>query len=191
MENTIAHFADLKQVVKSDGLVGAFLYDMEKTKEDVENTFTEAMFTTLTYLAAPALALPFAAAMRGTFMEKKPYVLTPEQTKREMFNRAVKDLGNKVDLSWPISSYAPKGHSYGLGDLLTEKVDFTKVGAVAGAALGTYASTKMMFPDTLPALGQIAAAYAMWPIVGAFGAAAGAVGGIVGKVTDSIVETDN
>ncbi|HVY01420.1 MAG TPA: hypothetical protein VHA12_01515 [Candidatus Nanoarchaeia archaeon] len=155
--------------------------------QSFDDVFDNIGATVLTYLAVPIFTPFVAASLRGAFKENKPYVLTQEKTKREMFNRAVKDLGNKVDLTKPLSFIeVSRVSSYGLGDLLTEEVTLPKVCTVAGGVLGAYS----IIPDA-EVLRQAAFAYLAWPAMYATAGIGGIAGAIVGTMAELALERDS
>lgn len=108
--------------------------------------------------------------------DEKVELRTPSLRKR--FNRSIRYLGNKLT-PWNREKFC-----YGFGDLLTEDINFTRIGLTAGALAPIALQYHQNSSGGEHPIGGAIVTYIMWPIP----AIGGAIGAVAGAGTGYILD---
>lgn len=142
------------------------------------------------YLVIPLVVPPYLARgaldRHGIERDKQEEIEIQDEhaeirtpTLRKRFNRSVRSLGNRI------TPWSREKFNYSLGDLLTEEVNFTRLGVAAGV------TAPMVWQYNInseggeyPVVGALAT-YLMWPFSLIGGGIGGVVGGSLGYALDN------
>jgi len=196
-DNLRCHFKEFTRIKREQGLAKAINYDFGESLDDLGNVaegaisslFMGAAMGALWITSPVILGYPFFVRElkeHGDFREKQAKKLSFKENLnlRQRFNESVRNLGNRV------SSGMKNRFNYGLGDLVTEDVNFRKAGAVVGTLTPlalVYAANTMEHSPSEAVIWTGAMAIAGGPISYIASIIGGGLGYLTGDKIDSLL----